>query len=476
MAYYRATGSAPSNEALGSALNTLQVKALHDGPEIAVFPRIGWLQDTVYVDRGTPDWSVIEVDRGGWRIINQAPVRFIRTEGTEPLPLPVQGGRIEQFRELFTNLAGEDDFVLTIGWVVAGFNPDGGYPILGAFGPYDSAKTSLLRGCRRLIDPNKLDTRTLPSSERDLMVIAQTSWVQSFDNISHLTPEMSDIFCRLSTGAAYGTRKLYTDTGEIILTAKRPAAFTGIVEVIEQPDLVDRTFFVATVPIPKAKRLSEKKFWEKFNEAWPEMLGAVLDAVSCSLRHRDDDLPANLPRMADTALWVSAAERAFRWKPGTFLAAYRRNIQHGARTAVESDPIGAAIIAFMSTDAAAQPDAAGVRPGREVWNGTATELLLKLRETAGEGAVHSKGWPKTASVLGKVLRPLVPALAKIGICLTISPSRTLQRLLQICWSDPTASASGAASQEAEFDADQDQSSQSDETVAAATADCIRTEL
>jgi hypothetical protein len=477
MAFYRATGSAPSNEAMTSAINTLQVKALHDGQEIAIFPRIGWFEDKIYIDRGTPDWSVIEVDRDGWRIIDRAPVRFIRSEGTEPLPLPMHGGRIEQFRELFTNLATEDDFVLTIGWVAASFNPDGGYPILGAFGPYDSAKTTLLRGCRRLIDPNQLDTRTLPSSERDLMVIAQTSWVQSFDNVSSLTPEMSDVFCRLSTGAAYGTRKLYTDTGEIILTARRPAAFTGIVEVIEQPDLVDRTFFVTTIAIPKAKRLSEKKFWAKFNEAWPEMLGAVLDAVSCALRHRDDDQPADLPRMADATVWISAAERAFGWKPGTFLAAYRVNIQHGARTAVESDVVGAAIIAFMSSLTSAEADTTGAQPCRS-WRGTATELLSKLRETAGEGAVHSKGWPKTPSVLGKTLPPLVPALAKVGICLTISPSRTFQRQLQISWLDDTAStaASEASSQGTEFGPGQDRSPLPDATAKISTDDCIRTEL
>jgi hypothetical protein len=434
--FYRASKEAPSPEALTAALNTLATIALFDGPEIAVYARIGWHEDKIYIDQGTPDWSVIEVDRDGWRIIEQAPIRFIRSAGIEPLPVPVSGGSISQFRELYTNIATDDDLAMIVGWILASFNPDGGLPILGVFGPYGSAKTTLLRGCRRLIDPNKLDTRTLPTSERDLMVLAQASWVQSFDNISHLSVEMSDVFCRLSTGASFGARKLFSDTGEVLLTARRPAAFTGIVEVIGRPDLVDRTFFVSTAAIPEEERLTEKVFWKRFDAVWPKLFGTVLDAVSRALRHRDDDIPRNLPRMADAAVWVSAGEEALGWKRGTFLEAHRRNTQLGARTAVESDLIGAAIVAFMSTPEVPEDgQPAPVADRRETWKGTATHLLALLRIAAGEGATRSQGWPKTPERLGRMLRPLIPALGKIGVILSISPTHTPQRLLTLCWAD-----------------------------------------
>jgi hypothetical protein len=140
--------------------------------------------------------------------------------------------------------------------------------------------------------------------------------------------------------------------------------------------------------------------------------------------------------MADAAVWVSAGEEALGWKRGTFLAAYRRNTQLGARTAVESDLVGAAIVAFMSTadvPEGGQPVPTADR--REIWKGTATNLLALLRITAGEGATRSQGWPKTPERLGQMLRPLIPALGKIGITLTISPRHGPQRLLTICWTD-----------------------------------------
>jgi hypothetical protein len=428
--FHRTTGGAASSESLSTALNTLQVKAVYDGPEIAVFPRVGWADGKVYVDRGTPDWSVIEIDQDGWRAIDQAPIRFIRGEGTEPLPMPVPGGNIGEFRELFFNLAGEDDFVLTVCWDLASFNPDGGYPILVICGPHDSSKTTTMGSTRRLSDPNKADTRTLPSSERDLLVVAQLSWIQSFDNTSKLSLEMSDAFCRLSTGAAYAARKLFTDTGEIILTARRPAMFTSVPEIIEQPDLADRCFFVNTNSIPDSRRLTKKAFDKKFNEAWPRLLGVMLDAVSMALRNYDDEPPEALPRMADAAAWILAGEEAFGWPRGTFLAAYRRNVLASARMVIESDLLGSAILTFMS-----MPDPADFTKRRESWSGTATGLLHHLRVAAGEGAARSRDWPKTPSVLGRVLRRLVPALAKVDIKIESSSRHGLQRLLTIYWAD-----------------------------------------
>jgi hypothetical protein len=426
--FHRSTGGAASSESLSTALNTLQVKAVYDGPEIAVFPRVGWADGKVYVDRGSPDWSVIEIDQDDWRVIDQAPIRFIRGEGTEPLPMPVSGGNIGEFRELFFNLAGEDDFVLTVGWVLASFNPDGGYPILVICGPHDSSKTTTMGSTRRLSDPNKADTRTLPSSERDLLVVSQLSWIQSFDNTSKLSLEMSDAFCRLSTGAAYAARKLFTDTGEIILTARRPAMFTSVPEIIEQPDLADRCFFVNTNSIPDARRLTKKAFDKKFNAAWPRLLGVMLDAVSMALRNYDDEPPEALPRMADAAAWILAGEEAFGWPRGTFLAAYRRNVLASARMVIESDLLGAAILTFMSV-----PDPAKPAQRRESWSGTATELLQLLRVAAGEGVARGRDWPKTPSVLGRALRRLVPALAKVHVDLNIGSRQAVQRQIEIRW-------------------------------------------
>ncbi len=73
-----------------------------------------------------------------------------------------------------------------------------------------------------LTDPAVVELRTLPKDERDLAIAASRWWVLAFDNLSYVSPQMSDAMCRLATGGGLGTRQLYTDDGEVLFDAKRP--------------------------------------------------------------------------------------------------------------------------------------------------------------------------------------------------------------------------------------------------------------
>jgi hypothetical protein len=163
-------------------------RALSRGPELPVFSRVGHAGGRIYIDRCTEDWSAIEIDAGGWRLVAEAPVRFLRSVGAEPLPVPVLGGSINTLRK-FLNVT-DDGFTLAVGWLHGTYNPFGPYAHLALFGQHGRGKTTALRVLRRMIDPNKTDTRTLPPSERDLLVGAKLSWIQSFDNLSRMNDEM----------------------------------------------------------------------------------------------------------------------------------------------------------------------------------------------------------------------------------------------------------------------------------------------
>ena len=45
-----------------------------------VSARVGHLNGKIYIDLGTADWSVIEIDEAGWRIITKSPVLFRRPQ------------------------------------------------------------------------------------------------------------------------------------------------------------------------------------------------------------------------------------------------------------------------------------------------------------------------------------------------------------------------------------------------------------
>jgi hypothetical protein len=86
--YYRRTTSAPSSNAMATALLTIEAKAQFDGPEREVFLRAAGHDGKFYLDLCDADWRVLEIDAQGWRLVANPPVRFIRRKGMKALPLP----------------------------------------------------------------------------------------------------------------------------------------------------------------------------------------------------------------------------------------------------------------------------------------------------------------------------------------------------------------------------------------------------
>jgi hypothetical protein len=72
------------------------------------------------------------------------------------------------------------------------------------------------------------------------MIAANNAWVIAYDNLSGITPSLSDALCSLATGGGFATRQNYTDDEEAIFQAERPILINGIDELAIRPDLLDR--------------------------------------------------------------------------------------------------------------------------------------------------------------------------------------------------------------------------------------------
>jgi hypothetical protein len=133
-----------------------------------------------------------------------------------PLPVPERGRSLEALRS-FLNLSSQNDFVLVVGWLLAALRPEGPYPLLAISGEQGSAKMVLSKLLRALVDPNVAPVRALPREERELMIAATNGHVLAFDNLSGLSPWLSDALCRLASGCSFAVRRLYTDDEEVLL-------------------------------------------------------------------------------------------------------------------------------------------------------------------------------------------------------------------------------------------------------------------
>src|SRR2546423_10265625 len=135
------------------------------------------------------------------------------------------------------------------------------------------------------------------------MIAANNGHLLAFDNLSGLSPWLSDALCRLASGGSFAVRQLYTNDEEVLFKAARPVLLNGIEDVIGRPDLADRAIFLTLAPIGEAQRRPEAALWREFESARPRILGALPDAAAGGAPASGRVHLEHLPGIADFAPW-----------------------------------------------------------------------------------------------------------------------------------------------------------------------------
>lgn len=293
-----------------------------DGDTHEAHVRLAQHNGELFVDLCDPTRKVVQIGADGWRVVSDAPVKFVRSGQRRALPIPQSGGDIELLRP-FLNFTSEDQFELFVGWVLSTYMPRGPYPLLMLSGGAGSGKSTMIDVAVRLTDPSTSMRAGPPNSLRDLAVRAKNNRVLSFDNLSHIQPWLSDELCRIATGGGWSHRKLYKDDDEVSFMYQRPIVFNGIGNLTARQDLADRTIKLDLTTIENI--MSERHFWDEFEDVWPKVMGVLFDAVVVSLgTKRTQSTVPGMSRIKDAIEWIESAEGVFGWAPRSFRAAYER--------------------------------------------------------------------------------------------------------------------------------------------------------
>lgn len=354
------------SDAIEKVRNVLCGMAGSRCPKREAHLRIAEHEGSIYIDMADERWQVIEVSKQGWRIIQSVdcPVRFIRAGSQLPLPMPEHGGDISQLWRLLP--VAPDSRPLLLGWLLSCFTTTGAKPILVFSGPKGSGKSEAATTLKMLTDPGKAAMMPSVGDSRNMASAAMSRWLMIYDNLTHLNTEQQDALCRASTGAGFSHRSLFTDLDETFAEYKRPQILTSVDLVPSRSDLLDRCVLVQLERIPDAYRIPLHQLERERDQMVPKLLGSLLSALSMGLQRVGSLNLERLPRMADFALMSTACEPGLGIQDGEFMRAYQANIDTAVETAVECNPIAAAILALMEDCTQ--------------WQGSTQDLLDRMKQ------------------------------------------------------------------------------------------------
>jgi hypothetical protein len=303
---YELYGKQASSGTFDTVLNTIEGFVLRPGvPERHAWLRTGRTPDGhIGLDLGWPSGECVVIYPGGWEQALGCGVMWRRITSVEPLPSPVRGGDIGEALEL-VNLPDSDHRALWLAARLHQLMPEHTKPVEIFTGMAGSAKTGSTRLTVGMLGGLMAN---IPKDPRDWAALASNTHCIGHDNVSSISAERSDLLCKAASGESWIARKLYKDV-ELIQVQFQPLSV--IINTIEagtyRGDLVRRGV-IYRLGKP-ARILFESEISQRWERAWPQALGWLLDALSWIMTWIDQIVVPEGETMPDFAKMVIAVDR-----------------------------------------------------------------------------------------------------------------------------------------------------------------------
>ncbi|MGC5231297.1 ATP-binding protein [Streptomyces albogriseolus] len=389
--------------ALKEALDLIEALALTEDVQQVHIRVAPGFDGATWLDLGRADGRSVRIHPSGWEVTVPDPreVCWRRTQLTGELPVPVKdtdGKGIDALLRL-CNFATAETECLALAWLIGCLEPSVPVPAPFLTGPQGAGKSTGGRMLVRVIEGMSGDLRRAPKDEENLIAAVAAGWVTALDNLSHMSPDLSDAMCCIVTGAENVKRALFTDGDVFRARYRRPLLLTGIDVGVIRPDLAER-LLPLRLERPRVRR-TEAELWAEYADVLPLILGSLLD-LTVQVRGVEAETPTDL-RMADFAHLCAQLDAATGLGA---LAAYRRSLDDLNDDVIEGDLLAQTVLKH----------AEDMTPG-EAQRMTSTQWLHCLTRlyTGEDFRPLPKGWPTTGKVLSDRLKRLQPTLAARGV-------------------------------------------------------------
>lgn len=415
--YYRLTKgkTVAGRESVKDAISLLEGRAINECPEHRLYNRIAQTPDAIWYDLGDNQFRAVKITKHGWEVVTDVPILFRRFSHLAPQVTPVKGGSVDEVLK-FVNVTGEDQKILFLIHLVTSFIPGWPHPALYVYGTQGSAKSTLSRIDRMLIDPSRIEVVSLTRKEEELaQQLAHHSFL-SFDNVSEMPDWIADLLCRAITGGGFSKRELYTNDDDVIRYVMANIGINGINLASNRADLLERCLLIKLERMKDRKQ--EHELMADFELARPKILGAVFDTVAKAMTLQPYIKVEELPRMADFAIWSCATAEALGIGQEAFLDAYFRNISSQSEELINDNTTATLIRGIVDS-----------HEGK--WEGSPTQLFTTFKTQAIAEQILDKRLPANPAALMRELNRLKTPLEEMGYKI-ISSSDGIERNVIIC--------------------------------------------
>lgn len=416
--YYEMTGDFPKDSELKKFEKRLKYFAKYYGKTEETHVRFAHVDDEIYIDLCDKLGQAVHITPAGWQIVSNPPVKFIRYDHMQPLPIPQRNGNYLNLLK-YLNLKSKDDELLVLTWpLVATIASIPRAPLI-LHGAPGACKSWSIRALRGLLDPSAFMHTYVQKNAGDAALYIEQNAIPAFDNLTTITKDVENVMCLAATGGAIAKRRLHTNADMVIIQLQRAMLITALEIPTSAPDLLDRAIVVALDRVTPEQRRLERDIKRAYAQDLPSILGGMCELLSKMLGlYGKVTPPSNLPRMADHATWACVAALALGHCQDDFLAAHKRAGLLAQKHALEDDDFTTVLVDFLNTNGEME--------------GYVSEVLEALKEYAASQGIEGGVLPKAPNAFSRRIKEIAAsmelagwacefsALAKVGRVLTFT--------------------------------------------------------
>lgn len=348
------------------------------------------------IDLANDEGKVVVIDKDGFYITDPRQVDgqpwFRRDNTMGSQVTPAEPGDVYAILEEARLVLGvtEAQWRVILGGLIGAHFPLADRPGWWLTGPSGAGKTTRGRMIAGWIDPSKHlgGPINLKRDDREGRTRAMHRFVVSIDNITAVSQDLSDYWCRLHTGVSEAARKLHSDNILLSYEYKRVGLATSLTLPIGLKDDALRRLLHVELQASDYHPDSSK-LWYLYEAIKPQVLASLYQVISAVLARQAnggiEELPGS-PEMSEYAGILFAADQAYPDLGGLF----RSYCEHAAKV-LEARGADNPLVATLKRWVTSLPECK--------FEGTPTDFYRQFELFASE-ATAEKWWPGGVSSMG----------------------------------------------------------------------------